>query len=112
MVQKILITGAAGKIGQHITNTLMKQTSYQLRLADINLLPLEKFKKSSGHEVIYLDVSSLEECQEACKNIDIVIHLAGDPSPDADFYTPLIESNIKGYTIYLKLHWITVYLES
>lgn len=100
-MQKILITGAAGKIGQYITNTLMKQTSFQLRLADINLLPLEKFKKSSGHEVIFLDVSSLKECQEACKNIDIVIHLAGDPSPNADFYTTLLESNIKGsYNIF------------
>ena len=47
-MKKILITGAAGKIGQHITITLMKQTSYQLRLADINLFPLEKLKKSSG----------------------------------------------------------------
>jgi len=101
MVQKILITGAAGKIGQQITNTLMKQTSYQLRLADINLSPLEKFKKSPDHEVTYLDVSSLADCQEACKNIDIVIHLAGDPSPDADFYTSLLESNIKGsYNIF------------
>ncbi|NQX71610.1 NAD(P)-dependent oxidoreductase [Paenibacillus alba] len=99
-MKKILITGAAGKIGQHITNTLMKQTNYQLRLADINLLPLEKFKKS-GHEIIYLNVSSLEECQEACKNIDIVIHLAGDPSPNADFYTTLLESHIKGsYNIF------------
>lgn len=100
-MKKILITGAAGKIGQHITNTLMKQTNYQLRLADINLFPLEKFKNLSGHEVIYLDVSSLEECQEACKNIDIVIHFSGDPSPDADFYTSLLESHIKGsYNIF------------
>lgn len=101
MVKKILITGAAGKIGQHITKTLIEQTSYQLRLADINLLPLEKLKKLSGHEVIYLDISSLEECQEACKNIDIVIHLAGDPSPNADFYSSLLENNIKGsYNIF------------
>lgn len=99
-MKKILITGAAGKIGQHITNTLIKETSYQLRLADINLFPLEKFK-NAGHEIIYLNVSSLEECQEACENIDIVIHLAGDPSPNADFYTTLLESNIKGsYNIF------------
>ncbi|MET4558869.1 nucleoside-diphosphate-sugar epimerase [Lysinibacillus parviboronicapiens] len=101
MMKKILITGAAGKIGQHVANTLMKKTSYQLKLADINLLPLEKFKGSSNHEVIYLDVSSLEECQNACKNIDIVIHLAGDPSPNADFYSSLLENTIKGsYNIF------------
>lgn len=97
---KILITGAAGKIGQHTTNILMKQTSYQLRLADINLSPLDKLKNLS-HEIIYLNISSLEECQEACKDIDIVIHLAGDPSPNADFYTTLLEDNIKGsYNIF------------
>lgn len=99
-MKRILITGAAGKIGQHITNTLMKKTSYQLRLADINLFPLEKFKKS-GNEIIYLNVSNLEECQEVCKNTDILIHLAGDPSPNADFYTTLLETNIKGsYNIF------------
>ncbi|TQR36995.1 NAD(P)-dependent oxidoreductase [Lysinibacillus sphaericus] len=100
-MKKILITGAAGKIGQHITNTLMEHTNYQLRLADINLLPLRKFKKSSDHDVIYLDVSSLEACQEACKNVDIVIHLAGDPSQNADFYSSLLENTIKGsYNIF------------
>ncbi|WP_257351603.1 NAD-dependent epimerase/dehydratase family protein [Pseudalkalibacillus decolorationis] len=99
-MKRILVTGAAGKIGQDVANILGKQENYQLRLADINLSALEVFK-DTNHETIYLDVSDLEACQEASTDIDLVIHLAGDPSPDADFYGSLLESNIKGtYNIF------------
>lgn len=99
-MQKILVTGAAGKIGQDVTRFLDKQGNYQLRLADINLSALETFK-DTNHEIIYLDVSDLAACQEFTKGIDIVIHLAGNPSPNADFYGSLLENHIKGtYNIF------------
>ncbi len=40
-MQKILVTGAAGKIGQDVKRFLDKQGNYQLRLADINLSALK-----------------------------------------------------------------------
>ncbi|SCC37642.1 hypothetical protein BACERE00177_03399 [Bacillus mobilis] len=46
-MQKILVTGAAGKIGQDVTRFLDKQGNYQLRLADINLSALETFKDTN-----------------------------------------------------------------
>lgn len=100
MMQRILITGAAGRIGQDVVNILGRQRNYQLRLADINLSALEVLKDAS-HEIIYLNVSDLAACQEAIKGMDLVIHLAGDPSPEADFYGSLLENNIKGtYNIF------------
>lgn len=36
-MQRILVTGAAGKIGQDVANILCGQGHYQLRLTDINL---------------------------------------------------------------------------
>ncbi|WP_335870822.1 NAD-dependent epimerase/dehydratase family protein [Bacillus sp. 2205SS5-2] len=98
-MQNILITGAAGKIGNEVTSFLSNQKNYQLRLSDLNISALEGYK--GIHEVIPLNVSDLNACQEALKGIDIVIHLAGDPSPDADFYQSLLENNIKGtYNIF------------
>jgi len=41
-------------------------------------------------------VADAEACQQACLGIDTVIHLAADPSPEADFYGSLLENNIKG----------------
>jgi uronate dehydrogenase len=48
------------------------------------------------HEKLTLQAADLEACQHACKGIDTVIHLAGDPSPEAGFYESLLENNIKG----------------
>jgi nucleoside-diphosphate-sugar epimerase len=45
--------------------------------------------------VVALDVAELAACQEACKTIDVVIHLAADAGPGADFYGSLLDDNIK-----------------
>jgi nucleoside-diphosphate-sugar epimerase len=50
----------------------------------------------AGHELVALDVGDAEACQEACRGVETVVHLAADPSPEADFYGSLLENNIKG----------------
>ena len=53
------------------------------------------------HEVFPLDVADLDACQEACKDIDTVLHLAANPSPQAGFYESLLDQNLKGaYNIF------------
>ena len=91
MSKSILLTGAAGRIG----TTFRKMTGdqYQLRLGVHNL---SKLDDPEGHEVIELEVSDLSSCQDACRGMDIVIHLSGSPSPNADFYETLLDSNVKG----------------
>ncbi|MET3901206.1 NAD+ dependent glucose-6-phosphate dehydrogenase [Devosia sp. UYZn731] len=64
-----------------------------MRLSDRDISGLEGV---TGADTLSLDVSDLEACRAACCGIDTVLHLAADPSPDADFYDSLLETNIKG----------------
>ena len=94
--QRVLLTGAAGRIGTAFFATAAKR--YQFRLAD---RAIESLANVDGHESIALDVADLAQCRAACEGIDVVLHLAADPSPEADFYDSLLENNIKGaYNIF------------
>jgi NAD+ dependent glucose-6-phosphate dehydrogenase len=96
MAKRILLTGAAGQIGTAFRNSVGER--YDLRLADRHL---SKLGDPGGHEVVKLEVADLKSCQEACKGVDMIIHLAADPSPTADFYGSLLNNNIKGtYNIF------------
>jgi NAD+ dependent glucose-6-phosphate dehydrogenase len=91
MLVRLLLTGAAGRIG----TAFYQETAdrYWFRLADratATLVP------RAGHEVVTLDVADLNACRAACAGIDAVLHLAADPSPEADFYGSLLDNNIKG----------------
>jgi nucleoside-diphosphate-sugar epimerase len=72
--KKVLLTGAAGRIGTAFRE--YAGSRYRLRLADRDSAALGN---GGGHEV-------------ACDGIDTVIHLAADPSPRADFYGSLLET--------------------
>ena len=96
--RRLLLTGAAGRIGSAFFMDARER--YWFRLADREPIPLVD-AASGGHEVIALNVADPEACQEACRGIDTVVHLAADPSPEADFYDSLLENNIKGtYNIF------------
>jgi uronate dehydrogenase len=79
-VRKILVTGAAGRIGTAFWTA--QADRLDLRLADIDV---QKFPQSA--QSFSLDVRDQSSCLEACDGIDTVIHLAADPSPDANFMT-------------------------
>jgi len=92
----ILLTGAAGRIGRAFRENA--GDCYQLRLADRDLGQLGE---PPGHEVFLLDAADPAACQAACAGIDVVIHLAADPSPAADFYGSLLDNNVKAtYNIF------------
>jgi nucleoside-diphosphate-sugar epimerase len=94
--QRLLLTGAAGRIGTAFFAATFD--IYHFRLADRSVDDLEA---SANHDVMALDVSNLEQCRAACEGIDVVVHLAADASPEAEFYDALLESNIKGtYNIF------------
>ncbi len=96
--RSVLLTGAAGRIGSSFFAHAADR--YHFRLADRRTESLAG-AVDRGHEVIALDVADADACQEACRGIDTVIHLAADPSPRADFYGSLLENNIKGtYNIF------------
>jgi nucleoside-diphosphate-sugar epimerase len=73
---KVLVTGAAGNIGSHVSRHLMT-TPHQLRLL-IHESPLPF--DTVGHsniEVRRADLSKRESLQDVCAGVDCVVHLAG-----------------------------------
>ncbi|MCM8823853.1 MAG: NAD(P)-dependent oxidoreductase [Candidatus Omnitrophica bacterium] len=74
MVKTVGITGASGNIGTTLREGL--KTNYQLRLYDIvNIEGEDNFTK--------VDFSEKEKIKGILDGVDILIHLAGDPRPDA-----------------------------
>ena len=96
--RRILLTGAAGGIGSAFFRSAASH--YVFRLADREATSL-MWAIAEGHEVCALDVADLAACQQACRDIDTVIHLAADANPQADFYLSLLHNNIQGtYNIF------------
>ena len=88
---RVLLTGAAGRIGAAFFAATADK--YWFRLADRQV---EGLIPSTGVEIAKFDVANLEECRATCMGVDVVVHLAADPSPESDFYPSLLENNIKG----------------
>ena len=87
--RKILVTGAAGKIGSAFWAA--QDDKSDLRLADIDIATLP-----DAAQRVSLDIRDPGSCLEACEGIHTVIHLAADPNPDADFMASLLPVNIVG----------------
>ena len=90
MQKKVLITGAAGRIGGYLRHYW--GDCYALRLSDVK--PVEGL--SAHEEFVEVDVADYDALAAACEGIDVVVHLAADPSMQADFYETLLQRNIIG----------------
>lgn len=71
---RVLVTGAGGFIGSHLT-TYLKNKGYWVRGVDIKL---PEFGESTADEFELLDLRRWEKCQKATENIDQVYALAAD----------------------------------
>lgn len=87
--RKILVTGAAGRIGSAFWEA--QDNRSDLRLADIDVSKLP-----DSAQRFSLDIRDQASCHKACEGMHTVIHLAADPSPDADFMASLLPVNIVG----------------
>ncbi len=95
-MKRILLTGATGRIGSSFFEEY--RDKYWFRLASRSA---GKLTGIEPHEAFPLDVADPDACQEACKGIDTVVHMAANPSPQSGFYETLLDSNIKGvYNIF------------
>ena len=70
---KILVCGAGGFIGGHLTKSLMKSNS--LVCADIKPMELW-FQQSDKNKNLQLDLKEYENCLEATQGVDHVYNLA------------------------------------
>lgn len=95
---RVLLTGAAGGIGTALFRYAGDR--YVFRLADLPEASLPEVDGSSGagsaHETRSFRLSDAGACREACEGMDAVVHLAADPSPEADFEGSLLENNVVG----------------
>lgn len=90
--QRVLVTGAAGKIGTYYAQHAPGHHTKRLlvRKIDERARELEPFG-----EVVAAPLDDPSALEQVCAGIDTVLHLAGDPRPDAG-WDDLLESNIKG----------------
>lgn len=92
--RRVLVTGAAGRIGSHFA--AHAHCAYQLRLmvraadGDGAGATLEPYG-----EVVRGDLGDLERLKELCQGIDTVVHLAATSSASAT-WRPLLRDNIIG----------------
>lgn len=96
---KILITGAAGFIGSHVTTLFCKKKKkvlcYLKETSDI------KYIKELPVEIRYGDILDLESLTSVMKNVDTVIHIAA-LSKDWGRYDDFYKVNVEGTLNILK----------
>jgi nucleoside-diphosphate-sugar epimerase len=80
---RVLVTGAAGAIGAAVTARLSDR--WRLRATDLH----------AGDGIDALDVTDADACHDAFAGLDAVVHLAGNPSPDAN-WSQLLGPNVTG----------------
>lgn len=85
---RVLITGAAGRIGGYLRSRLA-QSDRVLRLLDV--VPLEV---GPGEESVQASVTDLDALTEASRDVDAVIHLAGLAGEAP--WSRILETNIDG----------------
>jgi NAD dependent epimerase/dehydratase len=99
---KVLVTGADGFIGSHLTEALLKEGCQVRALAQYNSFNywgwLEDIEPNSGLEVVSGDVRDPNYCIEICKDIDTVFHLAALIAIPYSYVAPdsYVDTNVKG----------------
>lgn len=81
---RVAVTGAAGSVGKQALQAL----------ADHNVTSITHHTHE-GIDSVILDIRSRDSLMDALSNQDIVVHLAGDPSPEAGWESAL-NVNIDG----------------
>ena len=100
--KKILITGADGFIGSHLTEMLVKQGAKVKALSQYNSFNywgwLEVLDCLNEIEVVSGDVRDPHFCKEITKNIDIIFHLAALIAIPYSYVAPdsYVDTNVKG----------------
>ena len=93
---KILVIGAAGRLGKEIIGTL-SESSHEIRAFDLPHISWESIEKFEDVEIFPGDVTKKNLITEACRGIDLVIHLAALLPPQSKVDRQLtLEVNVEG----------------
>ena len=88
MDRPVLLTGAAGRVGEAILGGLADD--YEWRLFD-----RDPVVDDGPHEAVVGDITDADAVREAVAGVGAVVHLAGDPRPEAP-WDSVLENNIDG----------------
>ena len=91
---KVLLLGAAGRIGSDFQENYLKNKDYQKRYDLILGVHNKKFK-SKQFKVYHVSLEDIKSLKKVMKGIDVVVNLAANPSPSAEFKN-LIKPNLIG----------------
>lgn len=93
---KILVIGAAGRLGTHIIGAL-SESSHSIRAFDLPNISWESIEKLEDVEIFPGDITKKYMITEACRDIDLVIHLAALLPPRSEVDSRLtLEVNVEG----------------
>lgn len=101
-MKKVLVTGADGFIGSHLTEMLLERGYEVKALSQYNSFNywgwLEDIPDNSNLEIISGDIRDPHYCKEITKNIDIVFHLAALIAIPYSYVAPdsYVDTNVKG----------------
>ncbi|NJN84337.1 MAG: NAD(P)-dependent oxidoreductase [Caldilineaceae bacterium] len=93
MKRKVLITGAAGRIGSFVTNQWVDR--YDLLLSDIRE-PAE----THGFPFVEANLADFDAVRGLCEGVDTVVHLGADPSMQATWESLLPNNVIAVYNVF------------
>jgi len=88
MVERVLLTGAGGSVGEAVFTGLEDEYEWKLMFHNPPL-------SEPDHEYVIGDVDDAEDVAAAVEGVDAIIHLAGDPRPDAP-WSSVLPNNIDG----------------
>ena len=101
-MKKVLVTGANGFIGSHLTELLAKKGFHVKALNQYNSFNnwgwLENVDCKNDIEVLSGDIRDLNYCKVISKDVEIIFHLAALIAIPFSYIAPssYIETNVKG----------------
>ena len=92
--KRVLITGAAGRIGAAMKSGLRER--YDLRLMYHRTVP----DPAAGDDVFIAAITDLGKLEQIVEGVDAIVHMAGNPNVDAT-WEEVLNANIEGtYCLY------------
>lgn len=100
--KKVLVTGGAGFIGSNLCEYLLEEGSFVVCFDNFSTGKRENIAsllKHSNFQLLEGDIRSMEDCQQAVKNVDYVLHQAALGSVPRSINDPITsnEVNVSGF---------------